>query len=253
MFLIRVINLLKSIINLIFYNIIFFYFSKIKRKKVILFYFPIAIDQKSLLYFIKKLKKKKEYMVFLSYNKKTQQQIRSNKNSFFLNNGYLNFIYNVRIFISNYLVYNYPPLSKKIYINHDIYDTPMVDSKIEKDVFKKLEDLDYLFLSSEILIQYFKKKIMKYSRIKEIRNNKLLNTGYLKLDLMSSKLSNLDKYKKKKNIIFAPTSKKMFKNINSSKYIKQIIETVLSKTNFSITYRPHPLDVNTNKKKKKSI
>ena len=245
----RIINFFLSIYSLIY---IYFYTNKVKKKnkknKIIFFYFPVKINQKSLLKLIQKLKIEKNIFILLGYNRNTEKQIKYEKNSFFINLGYIKFLHNINLFISSYLVYEYPKKSTRIYINHDIYDAPMVNKNIERNIFDSFKKLDYIFLSSEISIQYFRNKINFYLKKMYHKNLSLENTGYLKLDDVINKL---EKTKNNNNsILFAPTSGVMLKKFNSKKYIKLIISTILNKSKLNLIYRPHPLDINTEEKRK---
>ena len=245
----RIINFLSSIYTLIF---TYFYTNIIqkmnKKNKIVFVYFPVKINQKSLLKFIQKLKREKNIFVFLGYNQNTANQIRHEKNAFFINLGYIKFLQNINLFISTYLVYEYPKKSTRIYINHDIYDAPMVNKNNEKDIFESFKNLDYIFLSSKISIQNFRNKINFYLNKDYHKNLTLENTGYLKLDDVIDKLKRIKN--NNKSILFAPTSGIMLKKFNSKKYIRLIISTILNKSKLNLIYRPHPLDINTDNKKK---
>ena len=51
---------------------------------------------------------------------------------------FLKFIYGVDIFLSNNVSDKFTSFSKKIYIHHDIFDTPLVEHKKENDLKKKI-------------------------------------------------------------------------------------------------------------------
>ena len=53
------------------------------------------------------------------------------------------------IFFNNYLCENFPNKSKRIYLHHDIYDTPLAN-KIENEIKSKVIRYDYILLASKI-------------------------------------------------------------------------------------------------------
>ena len=80
----------------------------------------------------------------LSFNK---------ENSFFIDFNLLKFIpmsnfflKDIKIFLTSYVVYVFPPKSINIYISHDIYDAPMVNKSLEKKIFLRINKLDLTLL-----------------------------------------------------------------------------------------------------------
>ncbi len=174
----KFISFLKSIISL--FSIYLLIVMKMRHKKIIMFYFPVKIYQENLFDLIKLLEKKNN--VFLVYNSSSINEIKNHSNSFFLDFDLIKyipfanfFLKDIKIFLSSYIVYVYPPKSKNIYISHDIYDAPMVNKNLERKIFLRINKLDYIFLSSKISVDYFKSQFKKF----KIRYNpKLINTGY---------------------------------------------------------------------------
>ena len=155
----KLIYLMKTIISLF---IIFFKINK-SSKKIIVFYFNIKTFHRNILKLIKKINdNNNEVLVF--YNHKTQLDIKDFKNSFFVDLNLIKFLPfsnapldKINFFILSYLSYVYPRNSKNIFISHDIYDAPMVDQEIERKYILAFEKIDYIFSSSEILNNFFKK------------------------------------------------------------------------------------------------
>ena len=236
---------IKSIIEIfIITNLIF------KKNKVIMFYFPIKAYQENILEIIKKLDKKK-YLVLSAFNNSTSREIKNIKNSFFLDIAYLKyipfknlFLKNIDFFLSSYLTYIFPPNSKNVYISHDIYDAPMINKKLEKQMFIRINKIDYIFVASEVSKKYLLMKLREFN--KKI-NPKLFNTGYLKLDHVYKKLKNNEF--DEDSILLAPTLSSMLKNFNLDEYLDSIIKEILDKSEFKIIYRPHPRDMINTKKK----
>lgn len=217
-------------------------------------YFPVKAYSSNIIEIKKKIDLKKTNC-FLIYNSNSKHEIHNEKNSFLIDFKILklipfrNFFFkNINIFITSYVNYVFPPNSQNIYICHDITDVPMVNKNIEKNIFHALTKYDHIFLSSNIVINYFKSKFLKYC--KKIKSPDLINTGYLKLDNV---VKNLKKYKniKKDSIFIAPTSSFHMKNFNLTKDLIETINYLLLKK-YKVIYRPHPLDL-TEKGNKKII
>jgi hypothetical protein len=209
-----------------------------------MFYFPIKAYQENILEIIKKLDKKK-YLVLSAFNNSTSREIKNIKNSFFLDIAYLKyipfknlFLKNIDFFLSSYLTYIFPPNSKNVYISHDIYDAPMINKKLEKQMFIRINKIDYIFVASEVSKKYLLMKLREFN--KKI-NPKLFNTGYLKLDHVYKKLK--DKNKNKNSILIAPAYTLNYKKFNMTGKLIKLITFLLDELNEEVIYRPHPLDL----------
>jgi len=238
----KIIRFLLSIKSILFINLLI-RLKKIfnKNLKVIFFYFPVKSYQDNILELIDVIKKEKNIEVILGYNLGSSNEVKNYEKAFFLNLGYLKFIKQIDIFLSSYVVYDFPDAVNKIYINHDIYDTPMVDVEKEKNLIKTLKKCNYIFLSSEIAISALHNKINYHSDdIIDKKKPLLINTGYLKLDHVHEKLKNneLDE----DSILLAPTLSSMLIDFNLDEYLDPIIKEILDNNDFKIIYRPHPVD-----------
>ncbi len=246
--LIKIYRFFLSVTSIVRINLFIFLKKKIQQKKIIFFYFPVKSYQENILELVDELKKNNQFTILLGYNASTFQEINKYNNSFFLNLGYLKYIYNIDIFLSSYVVYNLPNASNKVYINHDIYDTPMVNENNEKNLIYALNKCNYIFLSSEIAIIALEKKINLYLEDNNKKNLKLINTGYLKLDHVHKKV-----YKSSISedaILLAPTLSSMFLEYNLSPFLDEIIHEILNDKKFKLIYRPHPGDAKNNHIKK---
>ena len=133
----KILRFLSSIKSIFFINLLIEYKKKINKNcKIVFFYFPVQSYQDNILELIYEIRKEKNIEVVLGYNHGSSEQIKDHKKAFFLNLGYLKYIKNVDIFLSSYVVYEFPKTINKIYINHDIYDTPMVNPEKEKNLIK---------------------------------------------------------------------------------------------------------------------
>ena len=71
------------------------------------------------------------------------------KNYFFIKNGYLKFLLSVDIFMSANLSDGFIKKSKKIYLNHHLYDSPLVNFEKEQTLCRRFSKYDIIFLSSQ--------------------------------------------------------------------------------------------------------
>ena len=223
---------LICIYNIIYLNFIILIKKKISNKKIIIFYHPnvklIDIHKK----FIRNLLNNNEYFVLNLHQKFSLKE----KNYFFLINYLCNFIFNSDFFISNNVCDFFTPNSKRIYIHHDIYDTPLIDKKKEKNLNLRLSKYDYILLASNITKQIFLKLFEKNEK-----KPMLKTIGYFKLDSM------IENYREKKNnntIIIAPTNFLAFKEYTIYKNLDKILYFLLSTTKYKIIFRPHPSNLN---------
>ena len=117
----------------VFFIYYFILFKKLfnRKLKIIFFYFPVKVYQDNILDLVNEIKKDKNIEVILGYNLVSADEIKSLKKTFFINPGYLKFLKYIDIFLSSYVVYDFPKSLNKIYINHDIYDTPMLNFEKE--------------------------------------------------------------------------------------------------------------------------
>ena len=238
----KLLRFLLSIKSVLFINLSI-RFKKFfnKNLKIIFFYFPVRAYQDNILELVNEIKKNKNIEVILGYNLGSSNEIKSYEKAFFINLGYLRFIKYIDIFLSSYVVYNFPKSLNRIYINHDIYDTPMVDFEKEKSLIDTLNKCNYIFLSSDIAISALQKKINHYTdKTKEDKKPLLINTGYLKLDHVYKKLNN-DQISED-SVLLAPTLSSMLKDYNLDEFLDRIIKEILENTDFKIIYRPHPVD-----------
>jgi CDP-glycerol glycerophosphotransferase (TagB/SpsB family) len=229
------------------FAISFVKFRNNRSVKFIFFYFPVKAYQENIIELANLLNKKPNIFIYIIYNSFTSNELKLKKNSLFIDFGYLRFIpfvdfllSKINFLISSYVNYIFLPNAKNIYISHDIYDTPMVNKNIEKNLFLQFSKLDYIFVASEFLKNYFEDQLRKYLRFEKINKVKIINTGYLKLDHVSKKL------RKKSDaefiILIAPTASNHYKNINLSSNLLKMINFLI-KNNYKVIYRPHPMDL----------
>jgi len=227
------ISVVKNTCSVLILNLITICF-KLKKKKIIFFYHP----KKSLTlmhkFYIEDLLEDFTENYSVIYGHEVNKNI--GKKNYFIKQGYLKFILNIDLFISNNICDVFPPRSKKIYIHHNIYDDPWVPRSKEKVMCQRLLNYGFIFLSSKMQIKmvdemFRRYDIEKFPKLKEI--------GHLRIDYLLRKYS--EKFKIKKNsIVIAMTSFESFTEFTISNYLKDIIYELLNETSYNVILRPHP-------------
>tara|TARA_Y100000816_G_scaffold43439_1_gene27225 strand:- start:1865 stop:2881 length:1017 start_codon:yes stop_codon:yes gene_type:complete len=204
-------------------------------KKIFIFYHSKGNLKRISDYYIKPLLQLEEKKIFVMIIDNNFDNIFSNS---FIGEDYLKFLYGVEIFLNNYLCNTFPKNCKKIYIHHDVYDTPLANKKIENEIRMRLIKYDYILLPS-----IKSKKVFDNLNIDFKKNNiKLDYIGYYKLDLFR-------KLKKNKilssNILIAPTNIFSFPNMSLINNIFKIVDNILHYSKYNVIFRPHPANIET--------
>ena len=228
--------ILKSFFSIIVINIKIIYF-KFKNKKIIFFYDPNKRHTQSINY-IEDLFDNfgKEFLIFFGFN---SPNISGNKN-YYIKYSFLKWIYKVDIFLSNNVCDIFTNNSIKIYLHHDIYDSPLIDLKKEKKLFQRLAKYDFLFLSNKKSTIMFNNFFNKYNSNLSGNIPKIIETGYLKLDYLKKNIKTYNSINN--NIVIAPTIREHIKKLSMFDDLKKIIEILLTNTASKVIFRPHPID-----------
>ena len=212
--------------------------AKFQRKRIIVFHHPnrnlTLVTDYYIRSFLNKLQKK--YSIIYTHESKFLKK----KGYFYISQWYLKFIFGVDFFISSYVCDHFTSFSKKIYIHHDIYDTPISSKSKKKNVVNKIKKYDFIFVSSSVTKKMFV-KLFRGSSVKKIPQ--IIKTGYLKLDYLIKKINNKNT---QKFIIIAPTNINAFKESYLILKLKEIIKLLLN-SNYNIVLRPHPSNINDKK------
>lgn len=229
-------SMLISIINLVLINIIIFY-KKINGKKIIVFFHSKGNLKRISDYYINPLLSTNQKKVFVLILDNDLGNIFSYH---FIKENLLKFLYGVEIFLNNYLCDTFPKNSKRIYIHHDIYDTPLSNSKIEKTIKNRLSKYDYILLPSIKSRKVFDNLKINYKK----KGVKIEYVGYYKLDLLnfSSK-----KKQNTKNVLIAPTNIFSFPSMSLIKSLVEMIDNIILNSEFNVIFRPHPSNLNNKK------
>jgi hypothetical protein len=223
----------RNACSVLILNLIIIYF-KLNKKKIVFFYHPRKLLTFMHQFYIEDLLEdmSENYSVIYGH----EVNINIGKKYFYIKQGYLKFILNIDLFISNNICDVFPPRSKKIYIHHNIYDDPWVPRSKEKVMCQRLLNYGFIFLSSKMQIKmvdemFRRYDIEKFPKLKEI--------GHLRIDYLLRKYS--EKFKIKKNsIVIAMTSFESFTEFTISNYLKDIIYELLNETSYNVILRPHP-------------
>ena len=233
-------SFLYSVKNVLILNLLILFWN-IKNKKVILFYHPKDKLRDTSNYHISSLLK-----FHTSKNIKTLILNNSQKNLFsnnYLIQFFLRYIYGVDLFLCNYVCDYFPNNCNRAYIHHDIYDTPLTQTKNEYKLFKRFEKYDYILVPSKKSKNTFSKLNANYKN----KKIKIFIVGYYKLDYLKKRVVQKKNKKKPQNILIAPTDYNSFPKMSLIKKSESLIVEILKKTNLRITFRPHPSNYNEKK------
>ncbi len=228
-------SIIRSLFTTLAINIKIIYL-KYKNKKIIFFYYPskqLAKPANYIEYLFHDFGK--DFAIFFGFN---SQNIVGDKNHYYIKYGFLKWIYNVDIFFDNMCVDVFTNKSIKIYMHHDIYDTPLVNIAKEKELFERIIKYDFLFLSNKKNINMFKNFFDKYNSVLNNNIPKTIESGYVKLDYLKKNINKIDL--KNNNVVIAPTNHLGFNELSLFHNLEQIIENLLKYTSSKIIFRPHP-------------
>jgi len=128
-----------------------------------------------------------------------------------------------------------PNKPKKIYIHHDILDSPFgAAEKADEGLSRFIKPIDYLCTSSKPLYEAFSRL---YEEAKE--ENKTYKLGYIKLDSMLERIKRIEI--KEDSIIYAPSllDDLCEKHHSLPHYGEEIVGELL-KLGYRVIFRPHP-------------
>ena len=141
---IRFFDNILSIFNIFIINFKIFFIKKIQKKKIVFFYHPKKkLTLNNLNFIISYFSKKKNF--YFIYGSKL---LINKKNFYLIKQIYLKFLFGIDIFLSNNVCDKFSPKSIKVYIHHDIYDTPLVEKK-EKNLKLSFLKYNYIVVASK--------------------------------------------------------------------------------------------------------
>ena len=120
----------------------FILFNLYKKKKIIIFYNPnpklTYITKIYINYFLDSFKKDFKVFFLCHPGDVKDKSIKITQKG-------CKYLFGVDIFLTTYVCDFFPQKSKKIYIHHDIYDTPLTNDKNYNKLVKKFLVYDYIF------------------------------------------------------------------------------------------------------------
>jgi|694.fasta_scaffold10816_8 hypothetical protein len=225
---------LFSIFNLFILNFLII-FLKIKKKRIIFFYHPKKdLSHIHACYIENYLKKFKDFTVIFG-------SISFVKSRYFVVKPiYFKFILGVDIFASNNVCDLFINSSIKVYIHHDIYDTPLLAKRKESKLAFRLSCYDYLLIPSVKSFNLFNELFLKYKKKPKIR----IIGEYPRLTYLKKRIiNNLRKDSRKKllRVIITPSGFYGVPKLSMKYFLKYIIKLLLI-NNIKVIFRPHPSD-----------
>ena len=138
----KIFEIIISIFNVILLNI-YICFQTVKKKSVILFYHPKKNLTKIHNFYLKDISKRNKSYTVIFCSKKISL------GNFYIKEKLLNYIFFSDIFLSNNVSDNFTRLSHRVYMHHDIYDTPLVGKAVEYNLIKRLQKYNTIILPSK--------------------------------------------------------------------------------------------------------
>ena len=223
-----------SLIYCLFLNLIFLFNRFILKKKNVIFFFARNKLINNSYFYIEDLFKNFNKDISIYY---IVDCFFFRKKYFIILQNFFSYIYFADGFISNYLSEKIISSNLRIYIHHDIYDTPLVRKTYEKYLVKVLFNYNYIFIPS---------KSSKTIFLNLINNNKKKShftfkiIRYPKIEFFNKKKINYSSTKK--IIIIAPTNIHSFK-ISLINKLDDLTNYLLKFTDYKIAFRPHPSNI----------
>ena len=230
-------NAFRSLISVILINTIIIY-SRINKKKIIFFYHPRKLAVGIHTFYVEDLLEefRESSVIIYGYN-----DVKNfGKNYFFIKGSYLKLLLGIDIFmsanVSDVVVAN----SKKVYLNHHIYDSPLINSEKEKTLCRRFSKYDIVFLPSQDLIKLFNEMFARYSSFADIKKPTLIEIGYPRFDFLEKKINNI---KSLRNcILISPTNIYVDPKFSLFNELDELITDLIDNTEFNIIFRPHPIN-----------
>lgn len=231
----------KSFISVIFLNVLIIY-SKIRNRKIFFFYYPRNLVTGNHTYVIEDLFKPYFKNSTIIFGHKAHH-LKLKDNYFYIKESFLKLILPVDIFMSTAICDQFINRSKKIYINHHIYDSPMVSPVKERKMCERLIAYDIIFVASKYLDNLLKDLFKRHLANQNSKVPELREIGYPRFDYLKEKIEKLNiNIKDKKSVLVSPTNIDSDPNFSLYNDIDKILKNLVSKTDFEIIFRPHPMN-----------
>lgn len=217
------------------------------KQKSIAFYAPSCAYRNNLL--TQKIydRVSQTYNTYFLYATQCNDRFETLENSYYVGNCLIGYFEFLDVLIYPALTLVLPQKPKKLYLLHDIYDSPLgtaeepirASSNAAWHASQFLEAVDYIFLPGPSVLEAFSKKLM--------RNVCYIQGGYFKLDGNIERFQTYSNEQKADSIIYAPTviNDVLRKHHSQIDYGIKIVQALLEHfQDDSIIFRPHPHSVN---------
>jgi len=224
-----------SIFSLFIINIKIFILKRNKKNRIIFYYYPYPnVTKTQIAYMEQFLKKFKNCLVFIGI----PNFIKYKGQYFTIKQFYLKWIIGADLFVSNIVCDVLIKKCLKIYIHHDIYDTPLLAKSKEDILARRLSNYDYIFIPSSRCNDVFQRLFKNYRHKPKIR----IIGEYLKLTYLL-KRKKIKIYKDNHQVVIAPSGYHGVPQLSMKNYLPNLIEILLNK-NIKVVFRPHPTNIN---------
>ena len=235
----RLILVIRSIFSIFYINILILS-SRIKNKKIFFFYYPRKLATGIHTFYIEDLFKNFSSDSTIIYGHEAHH-MQLDKSYIYIKENFLKFILRVDIFMSTAVCDEFIKNSKKIYLNHHIYDSPLVNFEKEKHLCKRLTSYDVVFIASQNLIKLYNDMFERHKNTLEIKMPILKEIGYPKFDFLEKKIKDLNVVNKK-SILISPTNIAADPKFSLMNDLVELIKKLLGQTDFDVIFRPHPMN-----------
>ena len=230
---------IRSVFSAFYINILIL-LSRVKNKKIFFFYYPRKLATGIHTFYIEDFFKVFLPEVTIIYGHEAHN-MKLGKSYIYIKETLLKYVLGVDIFMSTAVCDKFIKNNKKIYLNHHIYDSPLVSFEKEKHLCKRLSSYDLVFIASQNLIKLYYDMFKRHNNDKKIRMPVLKEIGYPKFDFLEKKIEDLNS-DNKTNILISPTNIAADPKFSLMNDLVGLIKELLDKTDFNIIYRPHPMN-----------
>tara|TARA_B100000003_G_scaffold208324_1_gene228264 strand:+ start:3132 stop:4271 length:1140 start_codon:yes stop_codon:yes gene_type:complete len=218
-------------------------FSQINKKKDFVFYSESLFYKNYYYDLLNKLNNKKKSVSILSSDINEYLDLKNNNfNVYFIGTGFFRILVFNIINCNNFLMTMTDignNLNKSKFCDKYIYFFHCMHSTHKMYTEKAFDNYNVIFTIG----QFQTKEIIKNENVNKLNKKKIFETGYFYLDFLEKNCNK--KISDKKNILFAPSWNYDQNNLfNNHGY--NIIDKLL-KSNFELTFRPHPEIIKRNK------
>ena len=148
----------------------------------------------------------------------------------------------VDLFITPVLATDLPASARKVYVLHDIHDSPLGDEQTTLEISRKLQEYDYIYAPSPPVVEMFRRVVPLANPTNGVRKPvSIIPGGYMKLDRF---IDYFEAHRQEaKSLIYAPTVTGYgLDDVGSVvRHGEQIVGALLEAApDHELIFRPHP-------------